>query len=193
MSDNTEAIAEVLELVEKAQAKGKFKLENVIKNVGYPEDFVDIYLDVESAYRLSKLNDELIVTIDAKEIEKLEAEAEKLKENILSSKLTFHMRGIDQKQIELLEAQAQERNKDNDDDDAWTLDYMCALIAANIVSVTDAAGNVDDSVFTLEDVKTWRETLPAEAWVTLSKTMQQLTLAVGYFKGLTDAGFLPKS
>jgi hypothetical protein len=192
MSEQTETIAEVLELVEQAQSKGKFKLENVIKNVGYPEDSVDVYLDSESAYNLAKLNEELISTVDPKVLAVLEPQVQELKTKILKSKLTFHMRGIDQKQIELLEKQAQESNKEKDED-AWMFDYMCSLVAANVLKVEDSEGNVDDSVFSLTDAKTWRETFPAEAWASLAATMQKLTLAVGYFKGLTDAGFLPKS
>jgi hypothetical protein len=186
-------ISEVLELVEKAQSKGSFKLENVIKNVGYPEDSVEVYLDSESAYKLAKLNDELISTVDPEKLSVIEAEVEELKEKILKSKLTFKMRGIDQKQIELLEKQSQEKHKDSKDEDAWMLDYMCALVASNVVSVQDYEGNVDSSVFLVDDAKVWRESFSAEAWSALMLTMQKLTLAVGYFKGLTDAGFLPKS
>lgn len=195
MSEQSEQIAEVLELVEQAQSRGKFKLENVIKNVGYPEDTVDVYLDSDSAYRLSKLNDQIISTADAEKLKPIEAEAEELKEKIMKSRLTFHMRGIDQKQIELLEKEAQENYKGNkaDDEDGWMVDYMCALVAANVVKVEDSDGNIDDSMFSAKDARVWRETFPAEAWASLTVAMQRLTLAVGYFKGLTDAGFLPKS
>ncbi len=193
MSEETKAVADVLSLVEEAQSKGKFKLENVIKNVGYPEDSVDVYLDSESAYNLSKLNNELISTVDPEKLSILEPKVEELKTKILQSKLTFKMRGIDQKQIELLETQCKEANKDSKEEELWMVDYMCALVASNVISVEDFEGNVDNSVFTLEDAKTWRETMPAEAWSAIMTTMQKLTLAVGYFKGLTDAGFLQKS
>jgi hypothetical protein len=193
MSEQNEQVAEVLDLVEKAQSKGTFKLENVIKNVGYPEDSVEVYLDSESAYKLAKLNDELISTLDPEKLSVIEAQVEELKENILKSKLTFKMRGIDQKQIELLEKQSQEKHKDSKEEDAWMVHYMCALVASNVISVEDHEGNIDNSVFTAEDAIGWRETMPAEAWAALMTTMQKLTLAVGYFKGLTDAGFLPKS
>lgn len=193
MTEENKDVAEILELVEKAQSKGTFKLENVIKNVGYPEDSVEVYLDSESAYKLAKLNDELISTLDPDKLSLIEAEVEELKEKILKSKLTFKMRGIDQKQIELLEKQSKEKHKDAPDEEAWMVDYMCALVASNVISVEDYEGNVDTSVFKAEDAMVWRETMPAEAWSALMMTMQKLTLAVGYFKGLTDAGFLPKS
>lgn len=190
---NSEKLQEVVDLVEKAQSKGKFKLEEVIKGHGLPEDIVEVYLNSDAAYKLSKLSDVLITLIDPAEITKLEAEAELLKAEILKSKLTFYMRGIDQSAIELLEKQARDLNKDDEDEDAWLIDYFCALIASNVYKVEDADGNVDDSVFTIEDAKKWRGSLPTEAWSALTEAMQKLTLAVGYFKGLTDAGFLPKS
>lgn len=190
---NAEKLQEVIDLVDKAQSKGKFKLEEVIKGHGLPEDIVEVYLNSDAAYKLSKLSDELSGTIDPTEVAKLEAEAELLKAEILKSKLTFHMRGIDQSAIELMEKQARDLNKDNEDEDAWLIDYFCALIASNVYKVEDADGNVDDSVFTIEDARKWRGSLPAEAWGALTEAMQKLTLAAGYFKGLTDAGFLPKS
>nr|DAW17424.1 MAG TPA: hypothetical protein [Caudoviricetes sp.] len=194
MSDEQmEAIAEVLEMVDKAQAKGKFKLEEVIKGVGFPEDIVDIYLDSESAYKLSKVNDLIISTVEPEALAKYDAQAEELKAKILKSRLRFYMRGIDQKQIEALEAYSQELNKDNEDDDLWLVDYMCALVAANVYKVEDADGNIDDSVFNIEDARKWRGSLPTEGWNALQSSMQKLSLATGYFKGLTDAGFLPKS
>lgn len=194
MSDEKpNAIAEVLEMVEKAQSKGRFKLEDVIKGVGYPEDIVDVYLDSESAYKLSKLNDKIIFATEEEELKELDAQAEELKAKILKSRIRFFMRGIDQKQIEALEASVQEAHKDDIDEDMWLIDYMCALIAANVYKVEDAEGNIDDSLFTIEDAREWRGSLPSEGWTSLQSSMQKLSLATGYFKGLTDAGFLPKS
>jgi hypothetical protein len=70
---------------------------------------------------------------------------------------------------------------------------MCALIAANIVSVENANGEVDERLFSKEDVIELRGVLPGESWDKLVATMQKLTLATGYFKGLSDAGFLQMS
>ena len=194
MSETPEqTISNVVDMVNEAQSRGKFKLADVIKGVGYPEDIVDIYLDSESAYKISKLNNELIATADVKKIKEIEDEIEPLTKKVLASRVRFFMRGIDQKMIEQLEAKAQADNVDNDDSDYWLVDYMCALVAANIYKIEDAEGNVDESVYTLEDAKEWRGSLPAEGWGALQNSMQKLTLATGYFKGLTDAGFLPKS
>ena len=187
----SEDIKEVLDLVEEAQKPGNFNLGEFVKGRGYPQDIVEIYVDVESAYELSKLNDVLVKTTDEAELEKLEAKAKELSDKIMASKLIFKMRGIDQRQVETIEEKS--RKKFPDDDSAWVLDYMTELIAANIVSVEDAKGSIDERVFTGADVEDLRAFLSGEAWEKIVSTMQKLTLATGYFKGLTDAGFLQKS
>jgi hypothetical protein len=191
MSEELKEVQEVLNLVEEAQQPGTFNLGDFVKGRGYPQDSVEIYVDVESAYELSKLNEKLINVTETEESEKLEAEAKVLSDKILASKLTFKMRGIDQKQVEIIEDQS--KGKFKEDDVAWVLDYMCELVAANIVSVTDATGKVDERIFTGKDAEELRSYLSSEAWEKIVSTMQKLTLATGYFKGLTDAGFLQKS
>lgn len=185
MSDE---VKEVLSLVEEAQSPAKFNLADVIKGRGFPEDKVEIYVDVDSAYQLSKLNEELVLIEDPAQSAPLEEKARELSEKILASKLVFHMRGIDQKQIELIEKQVK-----NEDNEEWVLDYFAALVAANIVKVENAAGEIDERPFTMEEVSELRWGLPSESWEKLIATMQKLTLASGYFQGLTDAGFLQKS
>jgi hypothetical protein len=187
----SEDIKEVLDMVEDAQSKGKFNLAEVIKGRGYPEDTIEIYFDAESAYALNKLNDELVQITDPAESEPLEAKAKELADKILESKLTFHMRGVSQALVEAIENKSKV-NKSKDED-GFFLEYFSRLIAATIVKVVDANGKTDDHTFTLEDIEQMRGLLPSESWELLVSTTQKLTLASGYFKGLTDAGFLPKS
>lgn len=182
---------EVLKLVEQAQSQTKFNLADVIKGRGFPEDTVDIYLDAESAYELSKLNEEIIELADGEDSSVLDEQAGELAKKIIASKLTFHMRGISQGLIEAIEKKSKV-NK-SDDQESFILEYFSRLIAATIVRVVDAAENVDDHTFTLEDIVELRNSLPSESWEQLVATTQKLTLASGYFRGLTDAGFLPKS
>lgn len=188
MSEN---IAEVLDLVKDAQSPAKFNLAEVIKGRGYPEDSVDIYLDADSAYRLNKLNDELILLTTEEETAPLEAEADELAKKILASKLTFHMRGLPQSIVEAIERKSKV-NKAGQDEDI-VMEYFSRIIASSIIKVVDAEGNVDDHQFTHEEVSEMRGAFPAESWTALLSAVQKLTLASGYFQGLTDAGFLPKS
>jgi hypothetical protein len=61
------------------------------------------------------------------------------------------------------------------------------------VRIENADGEIDEKVFESEDIAELRKHLPREVFDLLIAKMQQLTLAGAYFKGLTDAGFLPKS
>jgi hypothetical protein len=200
MSEET-TTDEVLELVEKAQKKGTFDIAKFAKGIAYPEDQVVAYVDVESAYKLNKLNEEMSnIKSDTTEYEALDKEAKELSTKILKSKITFYMRGVNQEVIESVTAKADKKfPKKLDalgqviDNEGWLIEWTCGLIAANLVKIENADGEVDDSVLSTEDVIDLRKNLPREVFDLLISKMQQLTLAGAYFKGLTDAGFLPKS
>lgn len=200
MSEET-TTDEVLELVEKAQKKGTFDIAKFAKGIAYPEDSVTAYLDIESAYKLNKINDDMSrMNSDSAEYTKLEKEAKKLSNKILESRVIFHMRGVNQEVIEAITAKADKKYpKKLDalgqviDNDNWLLEWTCGLIAANLVKIENSEGEVDDKVLSTEDVIELRKNLPREVFDLLIAKMQQLTLAGAYFKGLTDAGFLPKS
>jgi hypothetical protein len=192
---------EVLELVEKAQKKGTFDIAKFAKGIAYPEDTVVAYLDIESAYRLNQINDQMSrIGQENEQYSKLEKEAKTLSKKILESKVTFYMRGVNQEVIEAVSLKADKKYPKKLDplgqviqNDDWLIMWTCGLIASNIVKIENADGEIDDSVLTTEDVIELRKNLPREVFDLLTAKMQQLTLAGAYFKGLTDAGFLPKS
>lgn len=190
---------EVLKLVEKAQAKGVFDITEFAKGRAYPEDSVTAYLDVQAAYELNKLNEEMR-SADSKAISKMEKQANELAEKVMQSKVVFHMRGVSQAHIEKISAACDEKHPTKTDafgqvtnSPDWIREWTAALIASNLVRIENANGEVDEREFTSEDVVKLRHHLPKEVWDLLVEKMQQLTLAGAYFKGLTDAGFLPKS
>lgn len=190
MSDN------VVDLVEQAQKRGKFSLADAIKGRAFPEKSVDVYIDGGSAYELAEITEKLRQTDPlSPEYEKLNAEAEELSKKILDSKLTFHMRGVGQGIVERVTRETNEKfpPENEQDNPGWIKHYLCALIAENIVKVTDSEGNEDDSKFTVQDIIELRDVVPVDSWEVLIDTMQKLTLASSYFETATDAGFLPKS
>jgi hypothetical protein len=201
MSEET-TTNEVLDLVEKAQKKGIFDIAKFAKGIAYPEDSVTAYLDIESAYKLNVLNEQMskLKLADPAEYEKLEVEAKELSKKILESKVVFHMRGVNQEVIESVTDKADKKYPkkldplgqvmDNED---WLKEWTCGLIASNLVQIENADGEIDDKHYEAEDVIELRKHLPREVFDLLVAKMQQLTLAGAYFKGLTDAGFLPKS
>jgi len=193
---------EVLELVEKAQKKGTFDIAKFAKGIAYPEDKVVAYLDIESAYRLNTINDEMsrLKLADPAEYEKLEAQAKELSQKILASKVVFHMRGVNQEVIESITEKADKKFPKKLDpmgqvieNEDWLKEWTCGLIASNLVQIENAEGEIDEKHYETEDVLELRKHLPREIFDLLIEKMQQLTLAGAYFKGLTDAGFLPKS
>jgi len=199
MAQNENAVNEAVELVKEAQKPSAFNLADVIKERGYPTKEVTIYTDAESAFTLVDLEDKMnAMTEDSDEYKKLEAEAEKLAEVVSGSKLTFLMRGVGQGVVEVITDKADRMFKkpnaaEEDYAADWFKFYVTSLVAANIVKVTNADGSVDEKHYEYEEMVEIRNHLPADSWGLLVDTMQKLTLATGYFKGLTDAGFLPKS
>ena len=190
---------EVLKLVEKAQAKGVFDITEFAKGRAYPEDSVTAYLDVQSAYELNKLNVEMR-SADEKALPEMEKKAAELAEKVMQSKIVFHMRGVNQAHIEKITIQCDEKYPTKTDafgqisnSPEWLREWTASLIASNLLRIENANGEIDEREFTVDDVVTLRHHLPKEVWDLLVEKMQQLTLAGAYFKGLTDAGFLPKS
>ncbi len=195
MSENTQA-EETVALVQEAQKQGTFNLSEVIKGRGFPQKTVTVYTDADAAFRLVELGKKMNQVKDKDELEKLEQESEKLAEVVKASRLDFKMQGVPQAVIETVEAKIDKLYPSADEEsrnDDWFKAYIAELVALNIVSVTDASGNSDTKTFNYEDAVELRSYLPTESWAILVSTMQKLTLASGFFNGLTDAGFLPKS
>lgn len=187
---------ETLEMVKEAQKPSTFNLAEVIKERGYPSKEVTIYTDAEAAFDLVEIEDKMNELKEPDE--ELEKQAEALAERVQASKLTFVMRGVGQGVVERIVEKADKLYKkpDSDEDEYatdWFKYYITSLVASNVVKVIDADGNVDESHFEYEEMLEIRNNLPSDSWGLLVSTMQKLTLATGYFKGLTDAGFLPKS
>jgi hypothetical protein len=197
MSDNT--TDNVIDMVNEAQKRGKFNLADAIKGRAFPEKSVDVYLDANAAMQLEEINQELNDLLklgNNAEYDKLEVVAQQLAQQIKDSKLTFHMRGVGQAEVEAAVKKADELYPDveeNQDNPDWVKYYLSSLIAANIVKVTDADGNEDATKFTAEEMIELRGVIPIDSWGVLVETMQKLTLATSYFSAATDAGFLPKS
>ncbi len=191
--DEKETISEVINLVEEAQKRNKFKLADAIKGRAYPEKSVVIYTDIVSARELYLLQNEMDIVAMKRDLEaytELETKARELAATVQKSKLVFHMKGLGQEDVDRIGDEAQEGNTESL---AWSKDYICLLIANSVRFVEDAEGNIDDHDITLEEAKELYRELPRESWELLVQAVEQLTLATGVFQGITDAGFLPKS
>ena len=197
---NEQIIEKTLELVDQAQQKGTFDITAFAKDRAYPQDTVVAYLDVDSAYKLTAANDKLSRTLAGEEYEKLEAEANELAAKIMESKIVFHLRGVNQEIIERVTVEANKtypsaKNSFGQDEvsEDWIRFWTTSLVAENLIKIVNSKGQEDERKFTQAEVLELRKYLPKEVWELIVEKMQQLTLASSYFKGLTDAGFLPKS
>lgn len=189
-------VNETLELVKEAQKQGTFNLSEVIKGRGYPQKSVTVYTDAEAAFNLIELEKKMLkLDQSSQEHKDLEALANSLAEAVQKSKLIFHMRGVSQIVVDAADAEATKNFPlvEGDRSDEWYRNYMAYLVASNIVKVENANGDVDERVFSVKDVEEIRDLIPVDSWAMLMSTMQQLTLATGYFRGMTNADFLPKS
>lgn len=190
-------VEEALDTVRDAQKPGVFNLSEVIKGRGYPQKDITVYIDGAAAFELVELEEKMkSLSEDSAEYAKLEKQAEDLAHKVQDSKLTFTLRGVSQSIVEAISEKADKqfsRESEDEYNSDWFKFYVTSLVAENLVRVTDKDGNVDERHFTYEEVSEIRDNVPIESWTLLVNTMQKLTLATGYFKGLTDAGFLPKS
>jgi hypothetical protein len=195
MSEEQQDFKEIISLAEEAQKRGKFNLADAIKGRSYPEKTITIFTDAKAAFELKELNDamnDFDYTEPIEEYEALEKKAQELAKTISDSKLIFKMRGISQEKVQEITSKLEPEGEDVSGHE-YTRNFTATLVVSNIVSVENAAGEVDEREFTLEDGIALYQMLPAEGWATLVQTMEQLTLATGVFKGITDAGFLQKS
>ena len=194
-----ETAEQILKIVETSQSQGVFNLSEVIKGRGYPTKEATIYLDSDTAFQLAELNDLMNGYLDEEELAQNELKTQELAEKLKKSAVTFVMRGVSQKIVEDVIKKTNEKHPPEDgrreatDNPEWVKYYISALVAQNIVKVIDADDNVDEHVFTTEEMLEMRELVAADSWNVLVETMQKLTLASGYFEQLTDAGFLPRS
>jgi len=197
---NEQVVQDTLKLVEQAQEKGTFDITAFAKDRAYPQDTVTAYLDVDAAYQLTFLNEKLSNTPAGKEYDALEVEANDLAKKIMESKVVFHLRGVNQEIIERItelcnKAYPTAKNSfgQSDESEDWIRYWTTSLVAENLVKIVNANGDEDEKKFSQQDIAELRKYLPKEVWELIVEKMQQLTLASAYFKGLTDAGFLPKS
>jgi len=173
-------------------------------------------LQAESSIGEPEGYDEKLAEAEAKKQEAGEAEAKvaRLIEQVKESALTFHMRGLAPKLVELIDKKCRkaikpparknyaqdedgqeeyelavwERNKDRNQ----LVNHEC--IAAAIVKVVNTRGEVDSKVWKAEDVESLQETILETEYEKLRLMMQDLSFAHTLFNRAIeqDADFLSK-
>lgn len=182
-------MSDITGIVDAATAKGTFSVLDVAKGRGYPQDTVDIYMDHASAHEAHKIESLIAETTDPNVVEFLEDQRRALRDAVIKSRLTFHMRGINSGTIEGLQKQAKKKFPDDEDREernAWVND---SYLAAHVVKVVDAEENEDGHKWTAEEMAELRGYLPAESFVKLIAKRDELTFAAMYFDETVNADF----
>jgi myosin heavy subunit len=129
-----------------------------------------------------------------KEYDALEAQADELREKVKESRLEFHLRGISPGHLNKIRKDIiKQAEKDESDPDELGTLVSNAWIAPQIISVTNAAGDKDEHVFTTDEVATIRDLLPESQWAKLDEAVSDLSFKSHYIDAAVDPGFLPRS
>jgi hypothetical protein len=197
MSENN-IVEEAVKLAEKAQDRKVFNLADFVKGRAYPETEIVVFLDDNAALKIAELKDTLAGETNPDAVDALQKRIDELTEEVHNSALIFKMRGVSQEIVEAIMKKTNLRHNiakasDGASNPEWMRDYITMLIGENIMSVTNAMGEVDSEHFDFDKVETLRINLPGSEWGKLVEAMEKLTLAGGYFDQISDVGFLQKS
>lgn len=185
--------------------QGTFDLDAFVQGRGFPTDTVTVFTNADAAYALAPVNARLTeIAQDPKhntkalkeEAASLETRAQELKDEILASALTFHLRGISPGHIKKIIADVNKRVDDEDDElqsEQAGEQATHEMFAPHIIKVVNAKGEVDQRKFTAERVAHLEGLLPPSEWNKLDDKIKELSFKTATFDQLTDAGFLPKS
>lgn len=169
-----------------------FSVLDAAKGSSYPSDDVTVYTNQKAAHQIARLEFEINETDDDARVNELDAQIAVLRDEVLASQLTFHMRGISPGTRTAVQQQVKER-KFGEDTDGRTRFSNAAYLAAHIVRVTNAEGAVDERVFEADEVVELVKALPDESVEDLYEKMQELTFRAAYFDAAVSADFLSKS
>lgn len=172
-------------MVEKP-SKENFDLFNTLSGRAYPSEDVVVYVNEARMHELKPLREELQVQSSdkTKRAKELKAQVDEIVADIKASALTFHIRGVAPAVTDLLV------EKYRKSDDYETLE--AELLAATLIRVTNADGEVDERKFSVEECAQIRDMLPRSAYEKISKTVTKLNLDGAIYDQTVDSGFLQK-
>lgn len=211
---------EMREAVDKAKAPGAFNILDVLKERGYPESTVDVYLDESAIYELSSVN-EKIEELDKKVNGKSETAAQKkLRENLFierdailekieKSHYIIHLRGISEGLRDEIYRKAvkkypieYEKNSDINslltssgpkEKDSPERDNLFTdfLWQEYIQKIVDPNGD-EQNEFPYSTIREMRSSFPINAIVRINEGIEKLRVASALFTMETGEDFLAK-
>jgi hypothetical protein len=198
---------EIMEPVEKAKAKGTFNIVNVLKDRGYPESSVVVYLDESSAYAAAIAKEKIITAKEGEDVSALQAEHDLLLEKLRESAVTFYLRGLSESARDSALRQAKKKypvefTKDiNPMTGEWSKDekesqerdelFTDLLWHNSVVKIEDAEGNVQENLG-YADVRDMRSMLPLAAGARVTDAINKLRVSTAVFMHEVGEDFLAK-
>ena len=207
-------VEKIDELVSEAKAPGTFNILNVLEERAYPRENVIVYLDEQSAYEASQLQERIDELGKSKsldiqaDIDVLIAERDKAIEKLESQKYVFTIVGISEGLRDDLMSEAAEKfpleyneiknhltgeikreeieNKDRD------RLFTNLLWHSQIEKITSPDGSVQTDV-TIKDVEALRRQLPIAATGAITQSIERLRVSTAVFMMSVNEDFLAKS
>jgi hypothetical protein len=183
-------IMDVETAVTQAQAPGEFDVLSFISGTAYPTETVKVYTDAKSATDLLNANQKRLdmdKSDEKSDYTDIDSKIEELIQKIESSALTFELRGMPPGVTQEIYNFAE----DAEDNVVRTAENK--LIAATIVSVTNAQGSRDGRIWDGEAVDGLRKFLKEGEFGKLVKGVVNVNFNAAVFDQATDAGFLGRS
>jgi hypothetical protein len=205
----------VEEIVEEAKKPGVFKIIDAIKERAYPQDDVVIYLDEQSAYLASQVQEKIdelskksFSDSVEKELEKLYSERDVFVEKMNNSKYVFTMVGISEGRREdlLKEAMNEYPMEYSDETNVFTNErkkveienserdrmFTNLLWRDYVMKITSPGGDIQEGL-TITEIEELRRSLPIAATGKINEALEKLRVASAMFMMNTDEDFLAKS
>ena len=207
-------IEKIDEIVAEAKAPGTFSILNVLQDRAYPREEVVVYLDEQSAYEASQLQeriDELsrLKSLDIQvDIDVLIAKRDEAVAKLESNKYIFSIIGISEGLRDDLMTEAAEKfpleylenknpltgeikreEKENKDRDRL---FTNLLWHSQIEKITSADNAIQDKV-TIDDVEALRRELPIAATGAITQSIERLRVSTAVFMMTVNEDFLAKS
>lgn len=161
----------------------EFDIIAFIEGSNYPEKEVTVYTDGKAALELRELKNSVENSDGKRE--------EKLREQIKKSALTFTLRGLAPKKIEMLMSRMTINSKDISDEERSKrfMESTDALTAATIVKVVTADGRQDARSWDQERATSLRGVLVSSEYEKLAEGVAAVNFDAQLFDETVDAGF----
>lgn len=201
-------IADYQNEVDEAKKPGTFNLLETIQGTNYAESTAVVFTNVRAVLRLIEvreaLNEFRLANEDSRgitgyanqdEYDALEEQESAAREEIRSSALTFHLKGLSPSLVDAIAKEKRAKGKekyegltDPEKDEAIIKDIENALIAQATRKVVNAQGAINEEI-SLSDIEQIRDILPEPEFDKIRLALNDVQFKAALFDEEIDAGF----